>query len=158
MIMKRIISAVLIISLIFVFSACSGKSASVLPAASAVADALSEGLKFGDEMEKNELLDYNLGKYGIDASLVTELVRYVGSGATADEVAVFKCNSSDAEAQVKKAVESRVEYLREGYASYGPQEIPKIDNAVILEYGNDIVFCICEDSENVKSIVDNLIK
>ena len=72
---------------------------------------------------------------------------------TVDEIAVFNCVDSSALEKVTDAVNSRIEYLRDGYSSYGPQEVPKINSAAVITHDNTVILCICENPENAESIV-----
>ena len=116
-----------------------------------VADALNSNLSFGESLEKStpEVL---FSIYGVDASLCTNAAFYSNSGAVADEVAVFECTDSSASNEITEAINNRIEYLRDGYSSYGPDQVPKIDKATVISDGNIIVFCICNNSEEVSKL------
>ena len=72
--------------------------------------------------------------------------------ANKDEIAVFDCVDETACATVFEAVNERIEYLREGYSGYGPEEVPKIDSAALITLGNTVILCICENPEKAESI------
>ena len=117
-----------------------------------IADALSIGLEFGEQLEKSTT-EIACSYYGIDSALCEKIAFYIGSGSTADEIAVFNCVDSSALEKVTDAVNSRIEYLRDGYSSYGPQEVPKINSAAVITRNNTVILCICENPENAESIV-----
>lgn len=118
----------------------------------AAADTLNENLTFGEPLEKSsaEAL-YSL--FGIDSSLCTDAAFYAGSGATADEIAVISCVDSNAANTVLDAVNSHLKYLEDGYSSYGPDQVPKIQSAAVITLGNSIVMCICENPDAVKDLL-----
>lgn len=118
----------------------------------AAADTLNENLTFGEPLEKSsaEAL-YSL--FGIDSSLCTDAAFYAGSGATADEIAVISCVDSNAANTVLDAVNSHLKYLEDGYSSYGPDQVPKIQSAAVITSGNSIVMCICENPDAVKGLL-----
>lgn len=149
--MKKISAIFVAIAILFSFGACV-KEEKTNYDAEAVADALNSGLSFGEALEKSTA-DAAYSIYGIDPALCTNAAIYVGSGATADEVAVFNCVDSDAAKSVLEAVNSRVEYLKEGYSSYGPDQVPKIDSAAIVTLDNNVILCICDNPENVNGII-----
>lgn len=157
--MKDKISCLLILFFLFALTSCNSENEAVeISDCNSVALALVDGLDFGDDLEKTNSMSVVLKKYDIDAHYVSELSRYVGSGATADEVAVFKCTSDEAVTIVKAAVEDRIKYLHDGYSDYGPSEVPKIDDAKVLQYGSYIVFCISNNSSQAEGIIENLNK
>jgi hypothetical protein len=154
--MKKIIVLSILAVMIFCLCSCSGGGITIEDADKA-AFALVTSLEFDDDMAETENDATTLKKYGLDEnSGVVNVSRYVGSGATADEVAVFECSSAEGVAKVKEAIDSRIKYLHDGYASYGPEEVPKIDSANVLEYGNFVVFCISKTPEKTADILSGL--
>ncbi len=155
--MKKVLAGLLAVSFICLLSSCAGTSPEIeLPDVNTVSAGLVERLEFDDVMEKTEHSDIVVAKYGLDDGVVHEVSRYVGSGATADEVAVFECVDEKSTVAVKEAINDRIKYLHDGYSDYGPEEVPKIDNAVVLTYGTKVVFCICKNSAEVSSVVEEL--
>lgn len=151
--MKRFTAVIVIAALFTGLCACRGNSdIKNLPDAETVADALNAGLVFGEELEKSSP-EVAVSYYGLDPSLCNKIAFYAGSGATADEIAVFDCADAGAVEKVKKAVEARRKYLRDGYADYGPAEVPKIDAAVFAVRGKLAVFCVCENPERVNDVL-----
>lgn len=118
----------------------------------ATADTLNEKLSFGETLEKSsaEAL-YSL--FGIDSSLCTDAAYYAGSGATADEIAVISCIDSNAANTVLDAVNSHLKYLEDGYSSYGPDQVPKIQSAAVITSGNTVIMCICDNPDAVKPLL-----
>lgn len=149
--MKKISAIIAAIAILFSFGGCVNEKAGSFDA-NAAADALNSGLSFGEALEKSTA-DAAYSIYGIEPSLCTNAAIYVGSGATADEVAVFNCVDADAAKTVLESVKSRVEYLKEGYSSYGPDQVPKIESAAIVTIDNNVILCICDNPENVNSIL-----
>ncbi len=151
--MKKITAVLLVALMAVCFAACGSnenKSKTNYTPQQA-AEKLVGALEFGEELEQTDN-EITLEKYGIDASLVADAARFAGSGATADEVAVFECVDEEAVKAVSAAIDERVAYLKDGYASYGPGEVPKIENAVVIYDGLMVCFCISNNSENAESI------
>lgn len=153
--MKKVFAAVIAVLMMLTFFGC-GKETKTYDA-DAVADALNAELEFGEMLEKSTA-DAAYSVYGINPALCSKAAIYMGSGATADEIAVFNCIDEAAFEAVYDAVEERLDYLHEGYSSYGPQEIPKIEAASIIKKGNAVIFCICENPENAEAVADSAAK
>lgn len=151
--MKKTTAFVVVLAMLFAFGGCVNKEKKSYDADKA-ADALNAGLSFGETLEKSTA-DAAYSIYGIDPAICTNAAMYVGSGATADEIAVFNCTDTLAAETVLEAVNSRVEYLKESYSGYGPDQVPKIDSAAIITSGNTVIMCICDNPENVEGILIN---
>ncbi len=83
---------------------------------------------------------------------------YTGSGYFADRVALITvADKSDADA-AKACVQEHVEQLRHQFINYIPEEVDKIDHAVIWQQGTYVLLCVTNDYKNAEDIVDNAAK
>lgn len=139
--MKRILTAILAAALVLL-SACS---APVDGEQHMDLDALAEELlESGIFEEELDLADGKIATklYGIDNAATFQL--YVGSGATASELALLEFGSEeDADAALALA-RDRVAGQKESFASYLPGEVKKLDDAVVERYGRYVVVCVSE--------------
>ncbi len=120
--------------------------------ANELANALNSGLEFGEALEKSDAeVAYSI--YAVDSELCTDAALYLGSGATADEIAVFNCKDNESAEKVVAAANDRLDYLHEGYSSYGPAEVPKIEAAKVITEGLTVIVCICENPDAVSEII-----
>lgn len=152
--MKKIIAILLAVITMFALFGCT-KEEPKFYEAHAVADALNANLEFGEELEKSSA-DIAYTVYGIEPSLCSDAALYIGSGATADEIAVFNCVDDEACNKVYQAAESRLNYILEGYKSYGPSEVPKIEATSVIKEGNTVILCICYNPEKIIPIADSV--
>ena len=143
--MKRILIFLLSILLILSLVSCSDDSNKVSDAsATDVALVVKESVTFVDDMFEvsNEVAtDF----YNLPEGITDFKVFMSASGATAEEIAVFKCDSKETCENVKKACEKRIEALTDKFEDYIPEEMAKINNAVIQEKNGFVMF-ICADS------------
>lgn len=152
--MKKLTAIIVVFATVLCLSSCINNEA-INYNAGIAADTLNSSLSFGETLEKSTAAAaYTI--YGIDSSLCTDAAIYVGSGATADEVAVFNCKDTQSAETVLDAVNLRLEYLKAGYGSYGPDQVPKIENAVVISTAETIIVCICENPEAVNGILESL--
>ncbi len=87
--------------------------------------------------------------YGIESgegSSVVDAVFYLATGAVADEFAIIKTDSEASAAEVKAAIEARVEYLKTSFESYAPEEVPQLEGAALKTSGVYVVF-VCADDQ-----------
>ena len=153
--MKRISAIIIAFAIILCVGGCVKEEANY--DANITADKLNSGLTFGETLEKSTA-DAAYSIYGIDPSLCIDAAIYVGSGATADEIAVFNCVDVESAKTVLEAVNSRIEYLKEGYSSYGPDQVPKIESATVITSAETVILCICENPETVNGILETVNK
>ena len=147
---KRITAALLALCLALALAACGNGSEPELNI-----DELGEELyaagTFGETLYP---LDESVaqGLYGTDAD--TRCWVRAGSGATAEELAVFETKDADAAAALVKKLETRNADRIENYSSYIPAEVPKLENAVILSGGRYVVLCVAGDASAVREAAE----
>lgn len=150
--MRKILAVIIAALMALTFFGCTKESGNF--DADIIADALNSELQFGEALEKStQEAAYSI--YGIDSSLCTKAAFYAGSSATADEIAVFNCVDDSARQTVAEAAQARIDYLHDGYASYGPDQVPKIDSALVITKGNTVIVCICESPDSVQGVIDS---
>lgn len=117
------------------------------------ADKLASSVAFSEtlsEISSNVLVK----KYGLDESAVTDAAGYCGTAAVVDEVAVFKTTDT---AAVADAAQKHIQSQKDSYTSYAPNEVPKLDEAVIETVGDSVIVCVSNDSKgNVENVIAGL--
>lgn len=126
--------------------------------AQSVADAILNGGKFSEVLQPLSTEVALSRLYSLDSTQIAEAAFYTNSQATAEEIAVVKVNSADYVDAVKEAFELRVSDQKEACADYLPDEMPKLDAAVI--YTNDcwVILTISTDSPTVEGIIADIFK
>lgn len=118
----------------------------------AISGELLNNISYVDDLS---LLDAEVASMFIDfgsADIVNSAV-YESSGATAEEIIVVEC-SSDADAKsVKKSLESRVEEQKISYEDYVPEELVKLNKAVIVQSGNYAILSVSDEPEKAEEII-----
>ncbi len=77
-----------------------------------------------------------------------------GTGALPDEIAVIKCKTADDAKNAETALKSKLEKQKELFSTYTPDEMYKLEGAVIFTKGNYAVFIALSDNDKAKSIVE----
>lgn len=145
--MKKITLTLITLILLLTLSACSQKEVSIN--IKDLSDKLLQQVAFEDELilinkEKAALL-YNI------ENATNEYV-YIGSGATAEEIAVFEFNNTEDAKNALQAAENRISQQKTDYASYNPKEIQKLDNAIVKNTGRYLIVCVSE-GDTAKKII-----
>ncbi len=96
-----------------------------------------------------------LSLYGLDSADVAEGSFYFSSGASADELALILAADESAAQTVADAFEARVSFQQTGYADYMPEELHKLENALVRQEGLYVLLCVAEDPSGVTEVMDN---
>ena len=132
----------IIISL-FAFVGCKSDDKEVTLDISDLATNLNEKIEFVDDLTKID--DSSIQTiYQIDYAVASEV--YVSSGATAEEIAVFELEDKEDADKAYKACEERIETQKEAFETYIPEEMEKLDNAVIKKVGKYVIVCIADNN------------
>lgn len=138
---KRMLSLLLALALLLGLAGC-GTTGGSLDIQALAEDLLKNG-EFSDELWK---IDDSIVQKLYNVSDYTQALVYVGSGATAEELALFAFPSEDAAAQGLQKAKDRLESQIADYRTYLPQEVPKLQNAVVKQWGNFVIVCISPGS------------
>ncbi len=113
---------------------------------------LSE-ITYTDELAEIDLETAKMLFY-LDDAQINEAKIYESGGATAEEIAVFGCASSEDADQVMTAMQTRVEEQKESFRDYVPEELLKLDKAVLVKNGNVVVLSVSDDAEKALQIIN----
>lgn len=91
--------------------------------------------------------------YGIDESTVTASAVY-GSTVSAEELAIFTFSDETAAQTAGEQLGYRVEDRREELENYLPEELPKLDKAVIEVRGTSALLVIAADYGPVETFLE----
>ena len=84
---------------------------------------------------------------------------YVGTGgALADEVSVWRVKDEKDAKTVQEAAEKRVENQKASFQDYVPEEMPKLEKAVITVDGDTVILCVSGDPEKAKEVISSFEK
>ena len=166
--MKKLISIIMIATLCCAFTACkndsgdSGKNNSSNKSNSSTvsnkkpsekANELLSSVTFPEMVSKDmEFVEVTLG---ITADMVSEHVFYIcGSGAMPDEFGIFVATSAENASQIKDKLGSRVEYQRDTYSTYSPDEAYKLTDCFVdIVNGNTVIYAVCADNSKAREIL-----
>lgn len=122
-----------------------------------LADEIAKSNAFEDQLEKvdSEMI---MKDYNFSSDEVTELVSYQGSGASSEEIVILQVKEKSNINSVKDKINARLAERKEAFGSYLPEEVEKIDNAILRVEGNYIILCIAKDTNTVNKIINDYIK
>jgi len=91
--------------------------------------------------------------YGIDEETVTSCAVY-GSTSAADELAIFTLKDAAATKAAAEQLQYRAEDRMDELADYMPEEIPKLENAVVETRDNTAILVIASDYEPIQTYLN----
>jgi hypothetical protein len=137
----------------FLLAGC-GSTEKTLDAA-ALAETLTTDISYDDELE---LVDDDDVSMYIDLPDGVESVMYMGSGSTAEEVAVFTAADSDTAAETLDSVQSYLDDQADSFEDYLPEEAKRVGNAVLEQKGNYVILCVSGESDTAKDLIEEAFK
>ena len=75
-------------------------------------------------------------------------------GATAEELAVFELADAEAAGALLDALRARNAEREESYAGYLPDEVPKLQNTLLLSNGRYVLLCTAPDTAGAREAWD----
>ena len=150
--MKKISILLTLIMIVLVAAGCSS-SQSVTLDVQQTADKLSQEVSFQDQLTSLDQ-DAALKLYDLTADDVQAVALYVGTGATAEEISVWQGKDANAAKNIQNAVNTRIENQKESFVDYNPEEMPKLENPIVVAKGNYVVLCLSGDNDNAKKVID----
>lgn len=151
--MKKLMGIISVLGLaILMLAGCGGKEEKTIDPA-ALADDLYSGVTWKDQLGEVEL-NKALTVYGISSDAVSTGKVYMGTNATAEEIAVFEASSPEQAAVIEEGVKSRVEAQLTSFQSYNAAEVVKLENPLIQTKGSYVILCVCDDKAEAEAIVN----
>ena len=119
---------------------------------------VQEAGAFSEELEEVDadtaFMLYRLADYGLDRKDMTEAAVLRSAGATCEEGAVLLFAD---EAKAAVAAEALGDYLAgqiEANENYRPNEIPKLEGAVLKAQGKSLLLAVANDAAAVRSLFE----
>jgi len=155
--MKKLTSILLLAAVLLTLLAGCGQSASLQIDPAALAGELAESDAFSALLSPIDVkIAANL--YGVDAATIAESGVYCSTGATAEEIAVFKCVDEAAAKALVAAAQTRLDNQAAAYAAYAPTAVPAIENAYLRQEGVYVFCVVAEDDAAAETILAKYIK
>lgn len=120
----------------------------------AAADTLMQQVAFDTELSKANEVTAGL-MFSLPEGVQAEL--YLGDGAYADELAVFTCENKESLSAVQSAVETHLMDKKSEFEKYMPEQVSKIENAVVTVKEPYVILCVSGDG-NAASVVDSVMQ
>ena len=120
---------------------------------------LTSSIDFGANMsEMSEIAAENF-YFIYDTEILEDYVIYMDeSNATPNEIALFRLAKESDRTTVETIVQNRIKDLQIGFEDYNPDEMYKLENAVVKSSGNYVMMVICKDNSKAAEIINSYLK
>jgi len=151
---KRNLFAAFLAVLVFAFAGCGAKENVEIDIDTLASDLVS-GIVFDDEMS---LIDDGMIPMIYNADVYDDAVLYMGSGATAEEIAVFECENETRAKGALDEAKSHIESQIISYEDYIPAEVQRLEQAVVRQAGRYVIVAVTADADAAEKIIDSHLK
>lgn len=152
--MKKSRLTAVLAALVILTAGCGGDKAKEIDAKALAGSLLSE-VTYEDELQE---LSEQMAAMQFDTEDGVKIYLYMGGGATAEEVAVFEAPDEEAAKKqldhVKDFVDDQIETERD----YRPEEVKRLEAAVLERRGKYVILCVSSDSDKAKEIIEKAFK
>lgn len=152
--MKKNITIIVTIVLLVaaMLAACGGKKADF--------DVASLGSDLDTKITyQDSLMEMDVDTAGMFLNLsdvaVTKAAIYEGSGGTAEEIVVLECATDDDAKKAEQVLKTRVAEQIESFTDYVPEELTKLNDAVIKVNGKYAVLSVSDSPDEARKIIDS---
>ncbi len=120
---------------------------------------LITSIDFGSNMsEMSEIAAENF-YFIYDTDILEDYKIYMDeSNSTPNEIALFRLAKESDRTTVETIVKNRINDLKIGFEDYNPDEMYKLENAVVKSNGQYVMMVICGDNSKAADIINGYLK
>ena len=148
--MKKLTALMVAFVCVLTMSACGSKSEVEVFTLESL-NRVQEAGAFSEELEELDadtaFMLYQLADYDLSREDLTEAAVMRSAGATCEEGAVLIFSDADKAAKAAEAVGDYLEGQIEANADYRPNEIPKLEGAVLITRANTLLMVVPNDAD-----------
>ena len=154
--MRKNVLLILVLSLLFSLAACGGKEAKRDLDPAALSGDLLKSNVFSASLEELPASKVS-AFYELDADTVEEAVLYHASGVSKEQIVILKLRDETAAGNTVSELKGLITQWLEADKAYAPQEVPKLEKAVLRQSGVWVVLVISNDPDTTAKIVGEYI-
>ena len=149
--MRKVMTVVAMVMAVAVLAGCGGKAADF--DVTALGNDLATKITYADTLAP---MDLDMAGMFLNLSdvNVTKAAIYEGSGGTAEEIVVLECASDEDAKKAEEVLKTRVAEQVESFTDYVPEELTKLNAAVIKVNGKYAVLSVSDTPDEAKKIIE----
>ena len=141
-------------ALLFALAACGGKQEAARAFTTGDLQALAEAGAFSEELEELDgdvaFMLYQLAGAGLDREALTDCAALRSAGATCEEGAVLVFTDEQTAQTAQSAMKGYLADQMDSNRDYRPDEIPKLENALLEQRENTVLLVVAADLDAAK--------
>lgn len=102
--------------------------------------------------------DSIIKKYNFNDQKIKDIVFYVGTGATAEEILIIELLDKKDIEETKQIIETKIEERKADFQNYLPKEVSKLENYYLISKENYIILCISNNYDKADEIIMKYMK
>lgn len=150
---RRIVAAALAALMVMSLCSCGGGGSSTALSAQGIVQAAMKHVPFSTTLTEQGA-DYVQTMLGVENC--PDAAAAVAAGTVADSIIVACADDSDGANAAKEAMQEYLESVIDEFGKYAPDEVGKLDKAILTVYGNTAVLCVSADAATAKTVLGDI--
>mgnify|MGYP005770419689 FL=1 len=96
-------------------------------------------------------------KYNFPNDKIKNIISYMGSGATAEEILLLEVFNREDTGEILNIIKEKLEERKQDFQNYLPKEVFKLENYYLKSVNNYIILCISNDEKQAEKIINKYI-
>ena len=140
-----------VLTTIFLLMSC-GKKSEIIN--SELSREITDNVEFSEQLTQIDTINAQK-RYMLSSKDYSEITAFVGTASVCDEFVIVKTTDTEG---ITEDLRSYIDSKKESYKTYRPNEIYKLDNAIIEQYEDAVVMIITADSDNAIRVYEGYLK
>ena len=136
----------------FVLLASCGKKSEIINAE--LSQEITDNVEFSEQLTQIDTINAQK-RYMLSSKDYSEITAFVGTASVCDEFVIVKTTDTEG---ITEDLRSYIDSKKESYKTYRPNEVYKLDNAIIEQYEDAVVMIITADSDNAIRVYEGYLK
>lgn len=97
--------------------------------------------------------DYSEMLLSIPATMYEDCILYMGGGATAEELLIFKSAKKEQISEIKNSLTTHLADQKAAFEGYDPEELKILSSAIIASNDSIVIYCVSQDANAAKNAI-----
>ena len=140
-----------VLTTIFLLMSC-GKKSEIIN--SELSREITDNVEFSEQLTQIDTINAQK-RYMLSSKDYSEITAFVGTASVCDEFVIVKTSNTEG---ITEDLRSYIDSKKESYKTYRPNEVYKLDNAIIEQYEDAVVMIITADSDDAIRVYEEYLK
>lgn len=140
-----------VLTTLFLLVSC-GKKSEIINAE--LSQEITDNVEFSEQLTQIDTINAQK-RYMLSSKDYSEITAFVGTASVCDEFVIVKTSNTEG---IIEDLRSYIDSKKESYKTYRPNEIYKLDNAIIEQYEDAVVMIITADSDDAIRVYEEYLK